>query len=90
MITYLNRVHLGEGILAEALSAELTNLSVTRPFIVTDAGLVSAGLVDRLQDALPDGVTATVFDRTPANPTEAAVTDACQVYASAGSDGMIG
>lgn len=90
MITYLNRVHLGEGILAEALAAELAKLSVARPFIVTDAGLVAAGLADRLQDALPDGVTATVFDRTPANPTEAAVHDACQTYAEAGSDGLIG
>lgn len=90
MITYLNRVHLGEGILAEALAKEVEGLGITRPFVVTDAGLVAAGLLDQLLAALPASSTATVFDKTPANPTEAAVRDACAVFAEAAADGLIG
>lgn len=54
-----------------SLGKTLKDLGVSRPLVVTDAGVKAAGLLDRTTDAL--GVNAAgVFAETPANPTEAA------------------
>jgi alcohol dehydrogenase class IV len=71
------------------LSEELAGLAVQRPLIVTDPGLAASGVLDQVQDAL-NGSAATVYDQTPANPTEAAVRDALALYRSEGCDGLIG
>lgn len=85
-ITYLTRIEFAEGEIAR-LPEHLAALGLKRPLIATDAGLVATGLAGRVAD-LAGG--AVVFDRTPANPTEAAVTEAHALYRAEGCDGVIG
>ncbi|MGK7870998.1 iron-containing alcohol dehydrogenase [Falsiroseomonas sp. E2-1-a20] len=89
LMVFLNRVQFAEGALAE-LSAELALAGIRRPLVVTDPGVVAAGLLDRLRAALPAGMSCAVFDATPANPTEAALRAATAEFLSHGADGLIG
>ncbi len=70
------------------LAQECERVGITRPLIVTDAGVRAAGVLQKALDALP-GMTVTVFDQTPSNPTEAAVRAAADMYKSHGCDGLI-
>lgn len=70
------------------LAQECQRVGITRALIVTDPGVKAAGLLQKVQDALP-GVTTAVFDQTPSNPTEAAVRAAVAVYKANGCDGLI-
>lgn len=86
-IYYLTHIHLGDDALA-ALPEECARAGITRPLVVTDRGVLAAGLVARVLGAL--GMAgAPVFDATPPNPTEAAVLAAAQRYREAGCDGLI-
>jgi alcohol dehydrogenase class IV len=86
-ITYLTRIEFEAGSL-QKLPALLAELGITRPLIVTDQGLVRAGLVQRVEAMLPGLLT--VFDETPANPTEEAATAAHASYRSGNCDGIVG
>ncbi|MDB5891791.1 MAG: iron-containing alcohol dehydrogenase [Polaromonas sp.] len=70
------------------LQQECERVAISRPLIVTDAGVKAAGVLQKALDALP-GLPVTVFDQTPSNPTEAAVRAATALYKSAGCDGLI-
>jgi alcohol dehydrogenase class IV len=86
---FLNRVQFADGALAE-LPGELALAGIARPLVVTDAGVVAAGLVARLLAALPAGMDAAIFRATPPNPTEAAVREATAAFRAHGADGVIG
>ena len=86
-ILYVTNILIEDGALAQ-LAAECTRVGITRPLIVTDAGVKAAGLLDRALAALP-GWPVTVFDQTPGNPNEAAVRAAVEVYRAGGCDGLI-
>jgi 4-hydroxybutyrate dehydrogenase len=88
LITYLARIQFDFGA-ARCLRDELAGLGVARPLVVTDRGVMAAGLLDRVQATWHDGATAPVFADTPANPTEAAVLAALAVYRDAGCDGLV-
>ena len=85
-IFYLSHVRFGYGALAE-LGAALAGLGMTRPLLVTDSGVRSAGLVDWVVTACP--APAVLFDTTPTNPTEAAVEAALELYRAERCDGVI-
>ncbi|MES2976368.1 MAG: iron-containing alcohol dehydrogenase [Pseudomonadota bacterium] len=70
------------------LKQECERVGITRPLIVTDAGVKAAGVLQKALDALP-GMPVTVFDQTPSNPTEAAVRAAAAMYKANGCDGLI-
>lgn len=73
------------------LAEFLDGMGVTRPFIVTDAGLVGAGVVQPILDALnAAGVTATVFSDVLADPPEASVMAAVAAARVADADGVVG
>jgi len=75
----------------ECLADEVKALGVKRPMLVTDQGLVKAGLVARATDVLKaGGVDHFVFDGVVANPPIKLVDDAAALYASEGCDGLIG
>lgn len=78
----------GYGALSEIGNA-LPGLSIERPMVCSDQGLREAGLIDRLLSELPSGMEATVFDRTPPNPSEGAVNEAAALYREQGCDGVI-
>jgi alcohol dehydrogenase class IV len=63
-------------------------VGITRPLIVTDAGVKAVGILDKALAALP-GLQVSVFDQTPSNPTEAAVRAAAAVYKQNKCDGLI-
>jgi 4-hydroxybutyrate dehydrogenase len=67
---------------------ECERVGITRPLIVTDAGVKAAGILQKALDQLP-GMPVTVFDQTPSNPTEAAVKAAAALYKSSNCDGLI-
>ncbi|QDL94216.1 iron-containing alcohol dehydrogenase (plasmid) [Paroceanicella profunda] len=83
---FLNRVTFGAGA-AETLPGELAAADIRRPLLVSDAGLVATGLVDRLRDSIA-GPTC-LFDAVPPNPTEAAVLAARALYLAEGCDGIV-
>ena len=85
-IGYLTRIEFGEGRIAD-LPGFLAQAGVTKPLIATDRGLVATGMIARVTESL--GAHA-VFDGTPANPTEAAVMEAYEVYKAEGCDGIVG
>ncbi|MDB5376141.1 MAG: iron-containing alcohol dehydrogenase, partial [Rubritepida sp.] len=88
-MTYLNRVQFARGALA-CLAEELALVGIARPLLVTDKGVIAAGLLDRLCAALPGGMAVAVFDAVPPNPTEAAVLAAVRAYRDHGADGVLG
>ena len=84
--TFPNRILFGEGARTR-LAEELARLGVTRPLVVTDAGLVAAGVVDEVTRELPRPV---VYSGVQANPTEGDVLAALAVYRETLCDGIVG
>jgi choline dehydrogenase len=73
------------------LADEIKALGSKRPMLVTDKGLVKAGLVDEATKALAAGnVDYVLFDGVIANPPIALVDDAAALYRQEGCDGLIG
>jgi len=71
------------------IGATMQQLGIKRPLICTDKGLVSVGIVDTLRGRISNDIDVTIYDGTPENPTEAAVTDAVQMYRDNDCDGII-
>lgn len=88
LITYLTTVRFGFGVLKE-LPDDLAALQIKRPLIVTDKGIVAAGLVERLFDVLAGDNRRLVFDDVPTNPTEEAALAALKLYREEECDGLI-
>ena len=85
-ILYLTRIELEFGA-SRLLPAECERIGIRRPLVVTDAGVRAAGVLDEALAAFV--VKPPVFDRTPANPTEAAVRLAVAVARGFDCDGLI-
>ena len=86
LITYLTRIQFGAGALS-CLAEELKLLGAHAPLVITDRGVVAAGLAARVTALIPG--TVPIFDETPGNPTEAAVEAAATAYRRAGCDGIV-
>ena len=86
-INYVTQIQFEFGAV-QLLRQECDRVGITRPLIVTDPGVKAAGVLQKALDALP-GLPLAVFDQTPANPTEAAVRAAAEVYRAQGCDGLI-
>ncbi|MBK6613094.1 iron-containing alcohol dehydrogenase [Ottowia sp.] len=87
LILYLTQIEFDYDALAQ-LPAHCQRVGISRPLIVTDAGVRAAGVLDPVLAALGDRPHA-VFDATPSNPTEAAVRAAAALYRQEGCDGLI-
>ena len=87
LINYITQVQLEHGAL-KLLPQELERARISKPLIVTDAGVRAAGLLDLAIAAIGRAPHA-VFDATPSNPTEAAVRAAAKVYVEQGCDGLV-
>ena len=86
-IYYVTQVQFDFGAI-KLLRQECDRVGITRPLVVTDAGVKAAGILQKALDMLP-GMTVAVFDKTPSNPTEAAVLAATELYKSSACDGLI-
>jgi 4-hydroxybutyrate dehydrogenase len=87
LIYYVTQIQFDFGAI-KLLKSECERNGITRPLIVTDAGVKAAGLLQKALDALP-GLAVAVFDQTPSNPTEAAVRAAAAIYKAQPCDGLI-
>ena len=87
LIYYVTQIQFEFGAI-KLLKGECERVGITRPLIVTDAGVKAAGILQKALDALP-GIAVTVFDQTPSNPTEAAVRAAVAAYQAGQCDGLI-
>ncbi len=84
--TFPTRILFGPGSRA-GLAQELARLNVRRPLVVTDPGLEASGIVAEVVGPLDDPV---IFHDVRANPTEADVTSALDLYRDRDCDGVIG
>lgn len=87
-ITYLTTIQFDFGALG-LLPAELQKLGVKRPLVVTDRGVVAAGIAGQVMAAIGSAAQASLWDGTPANPTEDAVMVAASAYREQGCDGLV-
>lgn len=85
-ISYLTRIEFEEGARRQ-LGAHAASVGIKKPLIVTDKGIVAAGLVDEATKALGDDLV--VFDGTPPNPTEVAAREALALFKENACDGLI-
>ncbi len=86
-LSYLTTTHFDFGAL-KRLPKVLAGLGVKHPMVATDAGIVAAGLAEKVAAAIgPQPVP--IFDGTPENPTEAAVMAAAARYRETGADGIV-
>lgn len=70
------------------LQKTLNGLGASKPFIVTDQGIKSAGLLERITDAL-SGAPAGIFAETLPNPSERQAKEATALYRKSGADSII-
>ncbi|MGB5484703.1 iron-containing alcohol dehydrogenase, partial [Parasphingorhabdus sp.] len=83
-------LHFGEGCLAE-LPDQIAALRASRPMIVTDKGIVAAGLIAPVEKTLSEaGLDVVIFDAVVADPPEAIVLQAIAVAQAASIDIVIG
>ncbi|WP_431276541.1 iron-containing alcohol dehydrogenase [Variovorax ureilyticus] len=87
LIQYLTQIQFDFGAI-RLLRSECERVGITRPLVVTDAGVRAVGILQKALDALGD-LPAPVFDQTPSNPTEAAVRAAAAIYRDQRCDGLI-
>jgi choline dehydrogenase len=74
-----------------ALADEAKALGMKRPLIVTDGGVVAAGLLDRgITPLAAANVDYVVFDQVVPNPPIALVDQGADIYRREGCDGIIG
>jgi alcohol dehydrogenase class IV len=76
---------------ADRLGEIATSLGISHVFLVTDSGLVKAGLIDgAMASLIARGVRTTVFSEVLADPPELSVQAAVAGARAAGVDGVIG
>lgn len=87
-LTFLTHTIFDHGA-SQQLAQVLGQHGIQRPLLCTDPGLVELGMVNELLAALGNEFAATVYDGTPANPTQAAVEAAAERYRQAECDGVV-
>jgi 4-hydroxybutyrate dehydrogenase len=86
-IYYVTQIQFDYGAIA-LLKSECQRVGITRPLIVTDAGVRAAGIVDKAVAALGN-TPHTLFDQVPSNPTESAVRAGAAAYKAGLCDGLV-
>ena len=87
IIGYLTAVTFDFGAV-KTLQNEINSLGIRKPLLITDTGIVNAGIAATVLRTL-DRVDIPVFAATPPNPTEEAVGEAVDAYRKGGCDGLI-
>ncbi|WP_322028578.1 iron-containing alcohol dehydrogenase [Paraburkholderia sp. J76] len=85
---FLPRTLSGAGSIA-SLASELHDLGVTRPLLVTDRGVVAAGLAAKTVAACAEAASVVMFDSVTENPLFADVDNGAALYARERCDGVI-
>lgn len=87
-ITYLTTILFDHGAIRQ-LPQELKAVGIARPLIVTDKGVVAAGIAGRVLELIPQSNAVPRFEDTPSNPTEGAVLKALALYRENKCDGIV-
>ncbi len=83
------RIQFGIGA-SSTVGQEVRSLGGRHPLILTDKGVVGAGLLEGIRKSLAEaGVGVTVFDEVHANPRTADVNRAAEAYRGDGCDSLI-
>ncbi|MCB5176058.1 iron-containing alcohol dehydrogenase [Microvirga lenta] len=88
VINYITTIQFDFGAVG-LLPQECERVGISRPLVVTDAGVRAAGLLDRVLAKLGNSIPFQVYDQTPPNPTESAARDATAMYKEHDCDGVI-
>jgi alcohol dehydrogenase class IV len=84
------RVHYGEGA-ADKAGAELTRLGARKALIVTDPGVLAAGVAQPVLSSLDAaGIQYEIFSGVETNPADIHVMAAVDAYHAAGTDSIVG
>jgi 4-hydroxybutyrate dehydrogenase len=86
-INYLTHIYIDPGVVG-LLRDECQRVGISKPLVVSDAGVRAAGVLDQALTALR-GLPHAVFDGTPSNPTEAAVRAAVTLLKAQHCDGLV-
>ena len=87
LIQYLSRIQFGEGSV-ELLADEIQRLGIGCPLLITDRGLVQAGILERvLCAACP--IRPVVYSGTTENPHESSLRECLVLWETHGCDGLI-
>jgi alcohol dehydrogenase class IV len=88
-LSWPTKIVFGAGAL-HRLPAQVARLNMKRPLVVTDAGVVKAGLAQRLYDVLKAAdVGFTVFDQVKPDPTERDAFAGLEMFRAGKCDGII-
>lgn len=80
---------IGQGA-AKGIPGHLANMGAKKPLIVTDQGILKAGILKQITDILDAaGWKYGVYDKTVPNPTDTNVADAFEIYKSEKCDSLI-
>lgn len=89
-MSWPTKIVLGAGALAR-LPAQVERLKMRRPLIVTDQGVVKAGIAEKVFEVLRKAdVAFEVFDKVEPNPTEKDAFDGLDAFKKGKCDGFIG
>jgi 4-hydroxybutyrate dehydrogenase len=86
-INYITQIQIDFGAV-RMLPQECERAGISKPLVVSDAGVRAAGVLEQALQAL-GMLPHAVFDQTPSNPTEAAVRAAVAVLKTQGCDGFV-
>jgi len=87
--SYPTRIVFGAGSAAEA-GREVKNYVSGRVLLVTDPGVIDAGLTRSVQASLEaNAIASTTFSKLSSNPTEAEVDAGVEAYRSSGAEGVV-
>lgn len=79
LIIYLTRIQFDHGAVG-LLREEMDLLGVSRPLIVTDKGIVNAGLIEKVLEKAGGDRKFAIYDGTLENPDEVSVIDARDLF----------
>src|SRR5256884_9022486 len=90
VMSFPTRILYGRGSIRE-LPAELKRAGATRPLLVTDKGILQAGLLRFVTPLLEQaGVKAQGFSEVEANPNDRDALRGIEAYRGAGGDSVLG
>ena len=84
------KINAGDNAL-EVLPSELNRLNVSKPFIITDAGIVKVGLLDIVLSGFTDSkiIIGAIYDKVPPDSSIEVVNEAAKIYRDQGCDCII-
>ena len=88
LIKYVTDIQIDFGA-SKLLADSCAAARIARPLVVSDKGVVAAGVAAQALASLDGKVPYAIFDDTPSNPTEAAVEAALEAYKAHGADGIV-